>query len=183
MSLDLLKRQFGTRLKDLRTLAGVSGRAAARGAETDQPSISRIETGQLRPSHPLLERLLALYGADTETREDLHEHLDLIVAWPTTQRRWAARHAHAPASPQTPLVLAHLADTWHDQTAGESTPPLGRAVSAALAATRDLTAAYQHSRRQDVSLLDDAESQLVRALSEIRAARTPVPSDRHESSP
>jgi transcriptional regulator with XRE-family HTH domain len=53
----------------------MSGREAADHSGTDQSTISRIETGRIRPSHELLARLLTTYGVGQATKERLAAEL------------------------------------------------------------------------------------------------------------
>lgn len=58
-------------LRDLRARAGIGGVVTSKRAGISQSKLSKIETGQLRPSPEDIRALCAVYGASDEERDDL----------------------------------------------------------------------------------------------------------------
>ncbi|WP_237107251.1 helix-turn-helix transcriptional regulator [Nonomuraea sp. MG754425] len=64
-------RALGELLRRLRKEAGLTGKDLAQRAQVAQPTISRIETGQLLPTPETVERLVAALGLDEAGRAEL----------------------------------------------------------------------------------------------------------------
>ncbi|WP_431933664.1 helix-turn-helix domain-containing protein [Nonomuraea jabiensis] len=64
-------RALGELLRRLRRDAGLTGKDLAQRAQVAQPTISRIETGQLLPTPETVERLVAALGLDEAGRAEL----------------------------------------------------------------------------------------------------------------
>src|SRR5437870_5408584 len=64
------KRRLGMLLERLRLDAGRTLRDGAELLRVKEPTVSRYETGQIRPGWPALQALLGFYGADDEHRTE-----------------------------------------------------------------------------------------------------------------
>ncbi|MEV2268100.1 helix-turn-helix domain-containing protein [Nonomuraea africana] len=64
-------RTLGELLRRLRKDAGLTGKDLAQRAQVAQPTISRIETGQLLPTPETVERLVSALDLDVDQREEL----------------------------------------------------------------------------------------------------------------
>lgn len=64
------KRRLGQFIERLRSDTGRTLRDAAELLRVREPTVSRYETGQIRPSWAALQALLGLYGADDEQRAE-----------------------------------------------------------------------------------------------------------------
>jgi transcriptional regulator with XRE-family HTH domain len=80
--------RLGAELRRLRALAGMSGRELARRSRISQPQISRMERGEIPPSLPEVQRLIAALGLPKEhtrglTRmaEDALNEYTLLKDW------------------------------------------------------------------------------------------------------
>lgn len=86
------REELARTLLRLRDRSGLGGRDAAARAGADQSSISRIETGIIRPSHELLERLLDLYLPDARHQE---ERVRIETLWELSWMDPDSRHVPA----------------------------------------------------------------------------------------
>ena len=83
------REQLGTRLRNLRTRAGLSGADLARILNTNQPRISRIETGRSVPS---LDDVRAWAEATNATPEEVAELGGLVQRLATEATSWRILH-------------------------------------------------------------------------------------------
>lgn len=83
------REQLGTRLRNLRTRAGLSGADLARVLNTNQPRISRIETGRSVPS---LDDVRAWADATNATAEEVAELGRLVQRLATEATSWRILH-------------------------------------------------------------------------------------------
>jgi transcriptional regulator with XRE-family HTH domain len=77
------RRQLGRYLRDLRSAAGLTVRAAARELERSEPTLWRIEYGQVSVRSVEVKIMCQLYGADEETTNVL-----MSLAKETKARGW-----------------------------------------------------------------------------------------------
>jgi transcriptional regulator with XRE-family HTH domain len=77
------RRQLGRYLRDLRSAAGLTARAAARELERSEPTLWRIETGQVSVRSLDVEQMCRLYGAQDEMTKAL-----MALAKETKARGW-----------------------------------------------------------------------------------------------
>ncbi|WP_431887470.1 helix-turn-helix domain-containing protein [Nocardiopsis alba] len=149
------KKALGVHLKRLRKVAGLSG---YRLSGVDQSTVSRIETGRIRPSHELLTRLLDAYEADQEGREQAY------LLWDQAQLPLQTRRRQVEGTRAT----------WDQAARPAYGPTLLAGASAAEDAARYLTRAQWagNSPARRNALLDDAEGRLVQVLAALHAART-----------
>ncbi|MER6531135.1 helix-turn-helix transcriptional regulator [Streptomyces sp. NPDC001508] len=82
---------LGLRLRDLREKAGVSARAVAARADINQSTMSRIETGRIRPSAEVLGRIIAALDLDQAAADELHDLLGVLHTETEHLRRYARR--------------------------------------------------------------------------------------------
>ncbi|MFD7364700.1 helix-turn-helix domain-containing protein [Nocardiopsis alba] len=152
------KKALGVHLKRLRKVAGLSG---YRLSGVDQSTISRIETGRIRPSHELLTRLLDAYEADQEGREQAY------LLWDQAQLPLQTRRRQVEGTRAA----------WDQAARPACGPTLLAGASAAEDAARYLTRAQWagNSPARRNALLDDAEGRLVQVLAALHAARTRTP--------
>nr|WP_237449956.1 helix-turn-helix transcriptional regulator [Nocardiopsis alba] len=149
------KKALGVHLKRLRKAAGLSG---YRLSGVDQSTVSRIETGRIRPSHELLTRLLDAYEADQEGREQAY------LLWDQAQLPLQTRRRQVEGT----------RPAWDQAARPACGPTLLAGASAAEDAARYLTRAQWagNSPARRNALLDDAEGRLVQVLAALHAART-----------
>ncbi|MFB8761322.1 helix-turn-helix domain-containing protein [Nocardiopsis alba] len=149
------KKALGIHLKRLRKAAGLSG---YRLSGVDQSTVSRIETGRIRPSHELLTRLLDAYEADQEGREQAY------LLWDQAQLPLQTRRRQVEGT----------RPAWEQAARPAYGPTLLAGASAAEDAARYLTRAQWagNSQARRTALLDDAEGRLVQVLAALHAART-----------
>jgi transcriptional regulator with XRE-family HTH domain len=83
------REQLGSRLRHLRTRAGLSGADLARVLNTNQPRISRIETGRSVPS---LDDVRAWAEATNATSEEVTELGGLVQRLATEATSWRILH-------------------------------------------------------------------------------------------
>ena len=152
------KKALGVHLKRLRKAAGLSG---YRLSGVDQSTVSRIETGRIRPSHELLTRLLDAYEADQEGREQAY------LLWDQAQLPLQTRQRQVEGT----------RPAWDQAARPACGPTLLAGASAAEDAARYLTRAQWagNSQARRNALLDDAEGRLVQVLAALHAARTRTP--------
>ncbi|MFB8761137.1 helix-turn-helix domain-containing protein [Nocardiopsis alba] len=152
------KKALGEHLKRLRKVAGLSG---YRLSGVDQSTVSRIETGRIRPSHELLTRLLDAYEADQEGREQAY------LLWDQAQLPLQTRRRQVEGT----------RPAWDQAARPACGPTLLAGASAAEDAARYLTRAQWagNSPARRNALLDDAEERLVQALAALHVARTRTP--------
>lgn len=146
--------RLGEHLKRLRRAAGLSGHQVP---GVNQSTISRIENGRIRPSHPLLIRMLDGYEADRKGREQAYLLWDQDALPPETRRRQVEGARAA----------------WEDVDLGP-VPSLLAGATAAEEAALYLTRAQLPgiSPERQIALLDEAEGCLVQVLAALHAART-----------
>jgi transcriptional regulator with XRE-family HTH domain len=77
------RRQLGRYLRDLRTSAGLTVRTAARELERSEPTLWRVETGQVSVRSLDVEQMCRLYGASAEMTKAL-----MALAKETKARGW-----------------------------------------------------------------------------------------------
>jgi transcriptional regulator with XRE-family HTH domain len=77
------RRQLGRHLRDLRSQAGLSVRAAARALEWSETKLWRLETGRTSTRAPDVEQMCQMYGAPAELTASL-----AALAKETTARGW-----------------------------------------------------------------------------------------------
>lgn len=77
------RRQLGRYLRDLRSAAGLSARAAARDLERSEPTLWRVETGQVAVRSLDVKAMCELYGATPEMTDAL-----MALAKETKARGW-----------------------------------------------------------------------------------------------
>jgi transcriptional regulator with XRE-family HTH domain len=77
------RRQLGRYLRDLRTSAGLTVRTAARELERSEPTLWRVETGQVSVRSLDVEQMCRLYGASAEMTKAL-----MTLAKETKARGW-----------------------------------------------------------------------------------------------
>ncbi len=149
------KKALGVHLKWLRKAAGLSG---YRLSGVDQSTVSRIETGRIRPSHELMIRLLDAYEADQEGREQAY------LLWDQAQLPLQTRRRQVEGT----------RPAWDQAARPACGPTLLAGASAAEDAARYLTRAQWagNSPARRNALLDDAEGRLVQVLAALHAART-----------
>ncbi|MFB8766444.1 helix-turn-helix transcriptional regulator [Nocardiopsis alba] len=152
------KKALGVHLKRLRKAAGLSG---YRLSGVDQSTVSRIETGRIRPSHELLTRLLDAYEADQEGREQAY------LLWDQAQLPLQTRRRQVEGT----------RPAWDQAARPACGPTLLAGASAAEDAARYLTRAQWagNSPARRNALLDDAEGRLVQVLAALHSARTRTP--------
>lgn len=83
------REQLGSRLRQLRTRAGLSGDALAARTGLSQSKISRVETGRSLPS---VEEVRAWAAATDATAEELAELAALVEQVATTATSWRVLH-------------------------------------------------------------------------------------------
>ncbi|MET9783952.1 helix-turn-helix transcriptional regulator [Nocardiopsis alba] len=149
------KKALGLHLKRLRKTAGLSG---YRLSGVDQSTVSRIETGRIRPSHELMIRLLDAYEADQEGREQAY------LLWDQAQLPLQTRRRQVEGT----------RPAWDQAARPAYGPTLLAGARAAEDAARYLTRAQWagNSPARRTALLDDAEGRLVQVLAALHAART-----------
>ncbi|HEY5833462.1 helix-turn-helix domain-containing protein [Streptomyces sp.] len=81
---------LGLRLRQIREQAGVSARSIAARADINQSTLSRIETGKIRPSVDVLDRIIAVMGIETAA-EELHDLLGVLHTEAEHLRRYARK--------------------------------------------------------------------------------------------
>jgi transcriptional regulator with XRE-family HTH domain len=86
-------RRLGKELRQIRDLAGLTGRELAKAMGISQSKVSRIEAGTTVPSLPEVRAWAEAVGAAGEVRELL---LGLTEAAHTDVRRWGAELQHRP---------------------------------------------------------------------------------------
>jgi transcriptional regulator with XRE-family HTH domain len=77
------RRQLGRYLRDLRTSAGLTVRTAARELERSEPTLWRVETGQVSVRSLDVEQMCRLYGASADMTKAL-----MALAKETKARGW-----------------------------------------------------------------------------------------------
>lgn len=82
-----LLRELGRRVRDLRGQAGLTGSQLADRAGVTQPTVSKIETGQMLPSSEVIARLAEALGVDDADRDDLFALLHRLDAEVADLRR------------------------------------------------------------------------------------------------
>jgi transcriptional regulator with XRE-family HTH domain len=82
---------LGLRLRELREDAGPSARSVAARAGINQSTLSRIETGKMRPSAEVLDRIIAALDLDEDATEELHDLLGVLHTEAENLRRYARR--------------------------------------------------------------------------------------------
>ncbi|GGS45322.1 helix-turn-helix domain-containing protein [Actinokineospora fastidiosa] len=88
------RQQLAARLRQLRELAGVSGRDLAQRVGISQPTVSRIEAGRTVPSLPVVEAWAQEVGASEETRERLAALVEATYTEVNTWRTAFGRRGH-----------------------------------------------------------------------------------------
>jgi transcriptional regulator with XRE-family HTH domain len=87
-------KALGTRLRGLRTEAGLTGATLAELAGVGQPTVSKVETGRMVPSVDVLGRLSRALGLDETTTREMRDLLTAVEA---------AQHATQAAGAETAL--------------------------------------------------------------------------------
>lgn len=82
---------LGLRLRQLREQAGESARTIAARADINQSTMSRIETGKLRPGPDILDRIIKALDLDPAAAEELHDLLGVLHTETEHLRRYARR--------------------------------------------------------------------------------------------
>lgn len=82
---------LGIRLREIREAANLSARSVASAAGIAQSTMSRIETGKLRPSADILDRIIAALGMNETGAEELHDLLGVLHTEAEHLRRYARR--------------------------------------------------------------------------------------------
>ncbi|WP_240117743.1 helix-turn-helix transcriptional regulator [Streptomyces sp. MUM 2J] len=75
-------KALGTRLRGLRTEAGLTGALLAQRAGVGQPTVSKVETGRMVPSTDVLGRLSRALGLDEPTAREVRDLLVAVEAAP-----------------------------------------------------------------------------------------------------
>ncbi|MFB8766793.1 helix-turn-helix transcriptional regulator [Nocardiopsis alba] len=152
------KKALGVHLRRLREVAGLSG---YRLPGVDQSTVSRIENGRIRPSHELMIRLLDVYEADQEGREQAY------LLWDQAQLPLQTRRRQ----------IEGTRTSWDLSGEPVRGPTLLAGASAAEDAARYLTRAQWagNGATRRNALLNDAEGRLLQALAALHAARTRTP--------
>ncbi|MEU3551646.1 helix-turn-helix domain-containing protein [Streptomyces longwoodensis] len=73
-------KALGTRLRGLRTEAGLTGATLAQLAGVGQPTVSKVETGRMVPSVDVLGRLSRALGLDETTTREVRDLLSAVEA-------------------------------------------------------------------------------------------------------
>ncbi|MFI0998686.1 helix-turn-helix domain-containing protein [Streptomyces galbus] len=140
-------KALGTRLRGLRTEAGLTGATLAQLAGVGQPTVSKVETGRMVPSVDVLGRLSRALGLDETTTREVRDLLSAVEAAQHATQATGAETALGgvldeavrsaqlvrsfqcvvlPAMLQSAEYARHVFDSAPDATPGE----VGRAVAA-----------------------------------------------------
>ncbi|MFF0892283.1 helix-turn-helix domain-containing protein [Streptomyces sp. NPDC003278] len=162
-------RVLGTRLRALRTEAGLTGAVLAQRAHVGQPTVSKVETGRMVPSLDVLDRLARALDLDESTAREVRDLLAAVeAAADSDQLEGGAipagaavddevRSAHLVRSFQCVVLPAMLQSAEYARHVFESAPNVTpESVGRAVAARVDRQSMLYEPGRESVFVLTEA---------------------------